>query len=315
MLRPIRRAVPTLFALLLWGWAACGGSGRSAAESAPPDGPVDPTAWKAESPFAGTILFQSDADGDDEIYALSRDGVRKLTDNSWSDDYPRWSPDGKRIAFSANPRGNFDIFAMNPDGTGIEALVASPADETEPDWRPDGSGLAFTRDDRESWAVDFASREEKRLVPDFSRTHGILDFSPSAPLAAFTGKRTLGWDVFIVDLSAGRSAPLTSGGKSCRPRFSPDGRTIAYVSHVADGWGDVWTMNPDGTAKTRMTVTDKTADYFPSWSPDGREIVFCSGTSHSPKEGRWTLHILDVTAKRVRPLFSAAERALFPDWR
>jgi Tol biopolymer transport system component len=312
MPRRSRLAAPVLLLLVLWICAACG---RSAAESTGQAGPVDPTDWKPESSFAGTILFQSDADGDDEIYALTRDGVTKLTDNTWSDGTPRWSPDGRRIAFSADPRGDFDIFAMNPDGSGIEALVATPADETEPDWRPDGAGIAFTRGDKEAWAVDFATRGEKRLVPDFGRTHGILDFSPSAPLAAFTGKRTLGWDVFVVDLAAGRSAPLTSGGKSCRPRFSPDGRTIAFVSHAADGWGDVWTMNPDGTAKTRMTVTDRTADYFPSWSPDGKEIVFCSGTAHSPREGRWTLHILDVATKRVRPLFSAAERALFPDWR
>ena len=280
-----------------------------------PPAASDPAAWKAESPFNGTILFQSDADGDDEIYALTRDGVRKLTDNAWSDIYPRWSPDGGRIAFAANPKGNFDIFAMNADGTGIEALVATPADETEPDWRPDGSGIAFTRGDETAWAVDFAARAEVRLAPDFSRTHGILDFSPAEPIAAFTGKRTLGWDVFRLDLDTGRSAPLTSGGKSCRPRFSPDGRTIAFVSHAADGWGDVWTMNPDGTAKARLTMTDAQADYFPSWSPDGKEIVFCSGTAHSPREGRWTLHILEVSSRRVRPLFSGAERALFPDWR
>jgi Tol biopolymer transport system component len=277
--------------------------------------PTEPAAWKAETSFDGTILFQSDADGDDEIYALTRDGVRKLTDNAWSDVYPRWSPDGGRIAFAANPKGNFDIFAMNPDGTGIAALVGTSADETEPDWRPDGSGIAFTRGDEVAWAIDFVTRAEKRLVPDFSRTHGILDFSPSAPLATFTGKRLLGWDVFALDLGTGRSTPLTSGGKSCRGRFSPDGRTIAFVSHVADGWGDIWTMKPDGAAKTRLTTTGGQADYFPSWSPDGKEIVFCSGTAHSPKEGRWTLHILDVATGRVRPLFSGAERALFPDWR
>lgn len=294
--------------------------GPGCGKQAPPKEPaspagVDPAAWKPEKPFAGTILFQSDADGDDEIYALTRDGVLKLTDNAWNDRTPRWSPDGGRIAFSANPAGPSDIFIMNADGSGIAAVVDSPAEETEPDWRPDGSGLAFTRGDEEIWTIDFGSRKEARLVPDFSRAHGILDFSPSAPLATFTGKRLLGWDVFVVDLSSGRTTPLTSGGKSCRGRFSPDGGTIAFVSSTADGWGDVWTMGPDGMAKTRLAGTSGTADYFPAWSPDGTEIVFCSGTAHSPREGRWTLHILDVATQRVRPLFSGPERALFPDWR
>ena len=294
--------------------SACGGP-RAAEPPAAPVGPADPAAWKAETPFEGAILFQSDADGDDEIYALTKAGVRKLTDNVWSDRYPKWSPNGERIAFEANPNGNFGVFSMHPDGTGVDTLVDTPADETEPDWRPDGSGIAFTRGDEESWAIDFANRAEQRLVPDFRRTHGILDFSPIAPLAVFTGKRTMGWDVFSADLTAGRSTALTSGGKSCRARFSPDGRTLAYVSHLSDGWGDVWTMAPDGSDKTRVAGTDERADYFPSWSPDGKEIVFCSGTSHSPREGRWTLHILDLATGRVRPLFSGAERALFPDWR
>jgi Tol biopolymer transport system component len=304
-------------AFLLAGAAVAAGPacGRKAAER--PDGltqAADPASWKPETTFVGAILFQSDSDGDNEIYSLTRDGVRKLTDNSWSDEYPRWSPDGTKIAFTANPKGQFDIFAMNADGTGIAPVVETPADETEPDWRPDGSGLAFTRDDA-LWMLDFATRLEKRLVPEFNRAHGILDFSPAAPIAAFTGKRALGWDVYLLDVASGRPTPMTSGGKSCRPRFSPDGRTIAFVSSAADGMGDVWTMRPDGTGKTRMTETGETADYFPSWSPDGKEIVFCSGTEHSPKRGRWTLHILDAETRKTRPLFSAAERALFPDWR
>ena len=257
--------------------AACGRPEKGAAGKGPLPGPIDPAAWKSESPFNGTILFQSDADGDDEIYALTRDGVRKLTDNAWSDRTPRWSPDGARIAFSADPRGQADIFVMNADGTGLSAVVATPAAETEPDWRPDGSGLGFTRGDEEIWTIDFASGREARLAPEFSRSHGILDFSPAGALATFTGKRLLGWDVFRLDLTNGRSDPLTSGGKSCRGRFSPDGATIAFVSSTADGWGDVWTMKPDGTGKTRLTETSGTADYFPSWSPDGKEIVFCSG--------------------------------------
>ena len=106
---------------------------------------------------------------------------------------------------------------------------------------------------------------------------------------------------------AGPNAELTGWGEG-------RGAKLLAIS-AADGWGDVWTMSPDGTAKTRLAGSDGKADYFPSWSPDGREIVFCSGTSHSPREGRWTLHILDVATGRVRPLFSGAERALFPDWR
>ena len=201
---PIRRLALLIVAAALALGAGCEGQRRN--QDPPPSRrrKPSPPSGKRRSPFEGTILFQSDADGDDEIYALTSDGVRKLTDNAWSDGYPRWSPDGARIAFAANPKGNFDVFAMNPDGTGIAALVDTPADETEPDWRPDGSGLAFTRGDEEAWAIDFATRAETRLVPDFSRTHGILDFSP---VGAARGLH--------------RQADSRLGRLQRRPRFGP----------------------------------------------------------------------------------------------
>ena len=307
--------------MLVLAGAACSGrdSGRPAAASAsaapaPAAAPPNIALLKPDFDFRGQIVFQSDADGDNEIYALTRDGIRKLTDNSWSDEYPRWSPDRTRIAFAANPRGNYDIFVMSADGTGTTAVVATQADETEPAWLADGSGLAFTRSDA-LWTIDLATKAERRVLPDFSRSHGLSDFAPGGGLAAFTGKRLFGWDVFAADLAHGTATPLTEGGKSCRPRFSRDGRRIAYVSSVADGKGDIWLMNPDGSGKARLTERSDTVDYFPAWSPDDKYVVFCSGAEHSPKKGRWSLFLVKTATKLVIPLFSGFERALFPDWR
>ena len=286
----------------------------SAAPSTPaPSTPLELSRFKPDSDFRGRIVFQSDTDGDNEIYELTRDGVRRLTDNAWSDEYPRWSPDGTRIVFTANPRGHYDIFVMNADGTGITAVAATPADETEPAWLPDGAGLAFTRDDA-LWAIDLAAKRERRVLPDFSRSHGLSDFASGGGLAAFTGKRLLGWDVFAADLARATATPLTDGGKSCRPRFSRDGKTIAYVSSLADGKGDVFLMNPDGSGKVRLTARNDTVDYFPAWSPDDQDIVFCSSSEHSPKKGRWSLFLVKTSTKLVTPLFSGFEKALFPDW-
>lgn len=303
-----------LAAALALAAAACSGDARQKTASPASAAPLKLDGLKPDFDFRGRIVFQSDADGDNEIYELTRDGVRRLTDNAWSDEYPRWSPDRTRIAFAANPRGNYDIFVMNADGSGQTAVAASPADETEPAWLPDGAGLAFTRDDV-LWAIDLATKTERRVLPDFSRSHGLSDFTPGGGLAAFTGKRLFGWDVFIADLARGTATPLTDGGKGCRPRFSHDGRSIAYVSSVADGKGDIWVMNPDGSGKTRLTERSDTVDYFPAWSPDDKYIVFCSSDSHSPKKGRWSLFLVKTATKLVTPLFSGFERALFPDWR
>jgi len=294
---------------------------KDKADTPPPPQKSDLSLLKTGFPIRGSIVFQSDMDGDNEIYLLTATEVRKLTDNSWSDEYPRWSPDGTRIAFTANPRGNFDIYVMNADGSGLSPITSSLNNEGEPAWFPDGTALAFTEENKNILGkeeglrtIDLKTKNIRIFIPEFKRSHGLSDFSPAAPLMAFTGHRLFGWDVFIYDIPGKKYGALTEGGKSCRARFSKDGRRLAYVSSRADGKGDIWSMNPDGSDNIRLTERNETYDYFPSWAPDGEHIVFCSSTQNSPKQGRWSLFLLKVGTRRVMPLFSSSARDLFPDW-
>lgn len=276
---------------------------------------------KATFPFQGRIIFQSDLDGDDEIYLLTKLQLKKLTDNTWDEFYPRWSPDGTRIAYAANPKGHFDIFLMNEDGSGQSQLTDFPGDETEPAWLPNGKEIAFTREakkfigkDYSLWKIDLETKETSEVIPEFGGDLGLADFSPVDSLMVFTGKKMFGWDVFIHDFQKKESRSLTEGGKSCRAYFSPDGKKIAFVSSKADGKGDIWVMNPDGTDKVRLTERDETYDYFPSWSPDGKYIVFCQGHQNTYKKGLWSLDLVKVSTKSIIPLFSSSGKDLFPDW-
>jgi len=276
---------------------------------------------KAEFPFQGRIIFQSDLDGDDEIYLLTKLQLKKLTDNTWDDTYPRWSPDGTRIAFAANPKGHFNIFTMNEDGSGQSQLTDLPGDETEPAWLPDGKEIAFTREakrligkDYSLWKMNLETKETSELIPEFGGEAGLADFSPVDSFMLFTGKKMFGWDVFVHDFQKKESRSLTEGGKSCRAYFSADGKKIVFVSSKADGRGDVWIMNPDGTDKIRLTERDETYDYFPAWSPDGKYIVFCSGRQNTHRKGPWSLSLVKVSTKSIIPLFSSSGRDLFPHW-
>jgi len=284
---------------------------------------TDVRGLRAEIPFSGRIVFQSDLDGDNEIYLLTSDHLRKLTDNAWDDTYPRWSPDGKKIAFSANRDGNYDIFVMDGSGENIVQVTASPQDELDAAWTPDGQSIVFTErvkkvlgDQLSLWIMDLSSKQKRRVIPDFSRSHILPDLSPSAPLLVYTGSRTFGWDVFLYNLETQKYKELVEGGKSCRPRFSPDGQKIVYVSHKPDGKGEIWTMNPDGSDQQRITERDETYDYFPSWSPDGKQIVFCSNfKSAYGDKGDWALYLVNVIDRSVIRLFDSAGRDIFPDWR
>jgi Tol biopolymer transport system component len=277
---------------------------------------------EAEMAISGRIVFQSDLDGDDEIYLVRGRRIEKLTDNTWDDRYPRWSPDGQKIAYTANPRGNFDVFVMDMRGGNVSPLTDTPEDEVDVAWFPDGARIAYSAEFKKTLGkkrsierLDLASGERSRLHPGFSGSHQLPDLSPRLPQVAFTGKKGFGWDVFLADLKEQNIRQMTLNGKGCRPRFSPDGQRIAYVSSEADGKGDIWIMGVDGRQPRRLTLRSDAFDYFPSWSPDGTRIVFCSNLKDKyADKGEWGLYLLDIDGGRVTRLFDSPGRDVFPDW-
>jgi Tol biopolymer transport system component len=283
---------------------------------------ADLSALRPAFEFGGGIVFQSDLDGDNDIYLLTGTGLRRLTDDPASDEFPKWSPDGRLIAFSSNRTGRYQIHVMASDGSGVRQVTHSEADAIEQAWFPDGRRLAFTEERKRALGrsyilkdVDLDGGEAGTILPDFDGSSALPEFSPTAPLLGFTGKRLRGWDVYVADLGTKAFRPLTEGGMACRPHFSPDGSKIAFTSSEADGKGDIWIMNPDGSGRERLTERPETYDYFASWSPDGRSIVFSSGTEHYPTQGIWSLAVVRVATKRVIPLFKSGARDVFPDWR
>jgi Tol biopolymer transport system component len=281
---------------------------------------LDKTELKTDYPIEGKIAFHSNSDGDNEIYLITKTDIKKLTDNSWDDEYPVWSPDGNKIAFTSNREGNYNIFLMKADGSGITRLTSSSDDETYPAWFPDGKSIAYLRETKKFlrkqsiiYHLDLETKESKRLIPRYNKNHGIPDVSPAGHLLTFTGKRMIGWDVAVYDIKKKTTKWLIEGGKSCRARFSKDGKKLAYVSTKEDGKGEIWLMNPDGTEKLRLTEQDETYDYFPSWSPDNKFIVFNSSHQHDIN-GDWKLCIIEVQTRKVMILYDSPGSDVFPDW-
>ena len=71
---------------------------------------------------------------------------QRLTNNPQNDQYPSWSPDGERIAFSSDRKGdfeNFEIYVMDGGGGNPQNLTNSRRDDTYPSWSPDGKRIAF----------------------------------------------------------------------------------------------------------------------------------------------------------------------------
>jgi Tol biopolymer transport system component len=264
----------------------------------------------------GEILFQSDRDGNAEIYVLELNGgrLRPLTRNTFFDGYPVWSPDGNKIAFESDRSGSFQIYTMDPNGDRVTQITTGQGPNRFPAWSPDGKKIAFEADragGTQIYAIAIDTRRESRLTDGWYKST-LPNWSPDGRKIAFTANK-LGWGVYLLDLGDRTIQRLDHEGGSCRPHFSPDGKKIAFVSAKADGKGDIWIMNADGTGKTRLTVTGETYDYYPTWSPDGSYLAYAS--TPDKKRGPWNLYIIPAGGGVPRRITDHPGRDEFPDWR
>jgi TolB protein len=279
----------------------------------------------------GTLAFQSDKPGPDNpdgrIHIFTLDlatgKVRQLTSGrNHHDSNPRWSPDGKRIAFkSTRVNGQFDIFVMNADGSNVARITDHPAQDHDPVWLPDGQSviISSTRDSREDlYRVWLADRRVERLthhVVGRAIMPSISADGRSVAFAAQTLQRLNFWDfqIHVLDLASGKSRALDAPGGTCWPGWSPDGKWIANVAlHQEPSRLQIRT--PSGEQSRELRPDPKRWHYYPDWSNDGKWIAFSVSPEHHQGED-WDLALVAPDGSGYRRLTSGPGNDRLPDWK
>ena len=253
-------------------------------------------AW---SPDGRRIAFQSDRDGDSEIYVMNADGsgVTQLTHNGAGDWGPAWSPDGRRIAFQSDRDGDSEIYVMNAAGSGVTQLTHIDAGDYGPAWSPDGQRIAFNSDrdgDHEIYVMNAAGSGVTQLTH-----HGAWDFSPAwspdGRRIAFSSLRDGDFEIYVMNADGSGVTQLThNDAVDWFPAWSPDGRRIAFESD-RDGDSEIYVMNADGSGVTQLTHNDD-EDWFPAWSSDGQRIAFGSN-----RDGDHEIYVRTYTVTVTSP--------------
>ncbi len=204
--------------------------------------------------------------------------VAKLTHDAYDNLNPVLSPDGKQVAFVSDRSGNYEIWLMNVDGSGLQNLTNDAAVDRYPAWSPDGSKIVFASTRSGNWDIWVMNADGSR--PQQLTIHRMADMIPTwsrdGSKIAFVSYRDLEYSVYVMDADGQHQRKLTTGGNGdWGPVFSPDGKQIAFVSSRS-GHGDIYLIDTETGTQYKRLTDDPARDMLPAWSPDGKKIAFVS---------------------------------------
>lgn len=271
----------------------------------------------------GKITFESNRDGNAEIYVMNADGSGQtnLTNHPAGEHNPSWSPDGSRITFESDRDDGQNytskIYVMNADGSNQQRLSSAAGDDYAPVWSPDGSKIAFTsyRDgNAEIYVMNADGTNAIRLTNNLG-TDQSPSWSPDGRKIAFESRRNNKTGVYVMNADGSNQTPLTDNLTTAfSPAWAPDGSRLAFVGRGSSSSNfRIFTVNPDGSGQVGLTLdTSSTAD--PVWSPDATKIAFLDYRDRASTNSTPELYLMNADGSNQSRLTYNTFAESYPRW-
>jgi Tol biopolymer transport system component len=266
--------------------------------------------------WSGDVLvYEQEVEGNQDLYLIPARGgpPTRLTTHPAVDGLPRWTADGSAVIFTSARSGNWQLWTVPWQGGEPVRFRQNRYTEWQADQSSDGRSFAFLSNmggSESLWLLQAGTGALRALVTHGRRTvMGNPDWSHDGTRIVFSSNWRSGHNIYVVDLERAQPQRISPIG-GCEPRFSPDGRRVAYVERRPRRDLSRIVEHDLDTGEQRVLVDWPSLNYDPAYSPDGSEIAFASDIA-----GEWAIFRQRLSDGRASRVTHVGGRARYPDYR